>query len=315
MVKSKNIPIVLAFTPNYLVPAATCLLSILEHAANMATFDVICLLSETLTNDRMEQLRNLDRTRLTFTFLDLQDHFQHVDIHVDARYTIAASYRLLLADLLPDYARVIYLDCDLIVRNDLATLFQKITLTDYYMAGVFEATLASQQAYMKEIGCQDGAYINSGFLVMNLALLRADKMGPKLLLAAQQKNLQFPDQDVINQLCQGKILGLPPYYNAIRTFFLPQYKKDFLRYYSPQDWLAVARHGTVHYTGSKPWNSLTVQFALWWSYYEKLPKGIKTGFLKSRKYYLIFKIYNTPVFRQIVDLLLSLYRHAKYKLK
>ena len=54
---------------------------------------------------------------------------------------------------------------------------------------------------------------------MNLAQLRQDNMVPRFLEAAKAEGLQFPDQDVLNQLCKDRILGLPPYYNSIRTFF------------------------------------------------------------------------------------------------
>lgn len=309
----KDIPLVLAFTPNYLVPAATCLLSILDHAPKTESFHVICLLTETLPKKMVQQLAALNSKRLSFTFLDLSGTLDN--IYVDTRYTVAASYRLLLPELLPDYQKVIYIDCDVIVRNDLAKLYREIDLADYYMAGVFEATLEFQEPYMMSIGCVPGQYINSGFLVMNLKLLRENNMVPKFLEASRKEGLEFPDQDVINQLCQGRILGLSPYYNAIRTFFLPQYKRDFLKYYTKEDWEAVQQHGTVHYTGSKPWNSFTVMFRLWWAYFEKLPRDIKGSLLVSRKYYRLYKIYNNPLLGSVLDWFLSLYKTMKYRLK
>lgn len=307
------IPIVLAFTPSYFVPAATCLLSVLDHAPCAESFHVICLLSEPLGQKVTDQLYALDPERLRFTFVDM--HGKLNEIYVDERYTVAASYRLLLPELLPEYNKVIYMDCDVIVRNNIADLYRATDLYGLYMAGVFEATLDSQHDHMQAIGCTPGRYINSGFLLMNLELLRRDTMVPKFLQSAQQEGLQFPDQDVINQLCAGRIVGLAPYYNAIRTYFLPQYKTDFLRYYSLADWKAVRQHGTVHYTGSKPWNSITVMFTLWWTYFEKLPQEVKNDFLVTRKYYRIFRLYNTPILGGIIELAVAFYRTVRYRLK
>ena len=47
----------------------------------------------------------------------------------------AAYFRLLISDLIPEYDKCIYLDCDLIVYGDLKKLYE-IELGDDYLAGV-----------------------------------------------------------------------------------------------------------------------------------------------------------------------------------
>jgi len=245
-----------------------------------------------------------------FTFMDLTDALS-ADIYVDPKYTIAASYRLLLPDLLPYYDKVLYIDCDMIFRNDLSELYQTIDLADNYMAGVFEATLEVQQAHMQAIGCAPGTYINSGLLLMNLKQLRADGMVAKFLEAAKEEGLEFPDQDVINQLCKGRIIGLSPFWNSIRTFLLPQYKADFLKFYTEQDWQTVQQNGNVHYTGPKPWKTFTVAFDLWWSYYNTLPEEIKQLLPIDPKLAMFAKIYQKPWGRTLVHSLQRIYRKVK----
>lgn len=98
-----------------------------------------------------------------------------------------------------------------------------------YLAAVFEASMDFQLDHLKTIGCNPNEYINSGFLIMNLELMRKDNMVEKFIEASKVDYLEFPDQDVLNQLCKDRILALPPYYNSIRTFYLPQYKKFFCR--------------------------------------------------------------------------------------
>src|SRR5690606_29570522 len=154
---------------------------------------------------------------------------------------------------------------------------------------------------------------NSGFLVMNLKLLRQDNMVIKFIEASKVEGLEFPDQDVINQLCKGRIIGLAPYYNGIRTFYLPQYKTDFLNYYSEDEWQAVQSHGTIHYTGTKPWNSFTIEFATWWKYYEMLPTEIKKVGLINKKMQYLYRLYNTVLGNLFINGLQSLYRRIKYK--
>ena len=180
------------------------------------------------------------------------------------------------------------------------------------LAAVFEASMDFQLDHLKTIGCNPNEYINSGFLIMNLELMRKDNMVEKFIEASKVDYLEFPDQDVLNQLCKDRILALPPYYNSIRTFYLPQYKKFFLQKYTEQDWLEVHRHGTVHYTGAKPWNQFTVQFQLWWQYYEQLPEIIKKEWQVDKKIYFLSKLYRTSCGTFVVDKLQALYRKMKY---
>ncbi|UZJ65722.1 glycosyltransferase family 8 protein [Sphingobacterium sp. KU25419] len=293
-----------------MVPAATCIWSILDHSNPSAHYHIICLLTEPLSEDLQLLLQDLDPERLQFTFLNLKDY--QLNIYVDERYTIAASYRLLLPELLPNYDKVIYLDCDIIVRQDLAAVFEKTDLRNNYLAAVYEAALPFQEDYLKSIGSQPGDYFNSGFLIMNLDLLRQDNMAPQFLEASKQQGLQFPDQDVLNQLCKNKTVPLSPIYNGIRTYFLPQYKDDFLKRYSAKEWEEVQKTGTIHYTGAKPWNHFTVKFDIWWHYFDKLPRAIKELNQVNTKMQHLYRFRSFGFGRWVLDPVLTLYRKIKY---
>lgn len=307
--EAASTPIVLAFTPNYFVPAATLLCSMLRHSPHSAHFEVICLLTEALPEQMQQDLALFGGERLRFRFINLEGRLQN--IYVDPKYTVAAAYRLLLPELLPEYDKVLYADCDMVVQNDLAALFREVDMGDHYLAGVAEATLDFQLPHMEAIGCTPGTYINSGFLIMNLDQLRQDKMVEKFMAAASAAFLLFPDQDVLNQLCKGRILYLAPYHNAIRTFYLPQYKQAFLNYYTEQDWQAVQRHGNIHYTGGKPWKTFTVRFEDWWSYHAQLPQAIRNRQLASVGIQMLQWIYRRPIGRLIIKVPQRMYRKLK----
>lgn len=305
-----SIPLVVAFTPNYFIPVATCLYSLFENTDDKNLFHVICLLSEELSIELKEKIQLIGAEKATYSFINLQGKLK--DIYVDAKYTEAASYRLLLPDLLPEYDKVLYIDCDVIVRNDLGYLYHSVDLKDNYLAAVFEAPMDFQQDHLKAIGVDSGSYINSGFLMMNLKQLREDNMVEKFIEASKAEYLEFPDQDVLNQLCRGRILGLPPYYNSIRTFYLPQYKYYFLEKYTEKDWEEVWSHGTIHYTGTKPWNDFTIEFKTWWQYYDQLPATIKKEWQVNRKLYSLYKVYDSAIGSFFIDGIRSLYRKWKY---
>ena len=290
------ISLAIAFTPNYFVQAATTLRSVLDASPD-GQFHVVCMLTEEIPQRMQEELLRLGGGRLSFEYIQLKGRLE--GLYIDPRYTEAASFRLLLPELLPDLDRILYLDCDIIVRQDLARLWRKTELGDNYMGVVYEAAIEGQAERFRAIGCDPARYFNSGFLLMNLAKMRAEKVSERLLEACRVPYLEFPDQDALNQVCLGRVLPLSPLYNSIRTFFIPKYKPDFIRQYNEALWEQVQREGTIHYTGGKPWELFTVQFRAWWQVYDSLPKEIKAEWTPGRMA-RFWKIYRTP-FGRILD--------------
>lgn len=303
-------PIVIAFTPNYIVPAAVTLRSILD-ASPEGRFEVLCLVTEEIPQRQKDELEAMAGERMIFRYLSLAGRLE--GYYIDPRYSEAASYRLLLPELLPDVDKIIYIDCDIVVRQDLAALYSSTELGDNLIAAIYEAPIEGQAERWKALGCDSGKYFNSGFLIMNLKQMREEGTSRKLLDALRTDWLEFPDQDALNQVCQGRVLPLSPIYNGIRTFFLPQYKKDFLAQYGSEAlWDEVQTSGTIHYTGGKPWNLFTVKFDKWWRVYYSLPPTIKSEQEYSRTVRLLSKIYLTKIGKNIIDCAQNLHRRIKH---
>ena len=293
------IPVAIAFTPNYFVPAATMLQSLLT--ASTGEFELICLVSDPIPASMQEKLVRLGEGRFSFRYIPLKGRME--GLYIDPRYTEAASFRLLLPELLPEYDKVLYLDCDIIVRQDVGKLYRETDLGDNWLGVVFEAPIEQQAERFRALGCDPNRYFNSGFLLMNLAGMREHKVSEQLLEACRVPYLEFPDQDALNQVCQGHVLPLSPLYDCIRTFFIPKYKPDFVRQYNEALWEAVQKEGTIHYTGGKPWDLFTVQFRAWWRVYDTLPQEIRDEWTPAPKMYRFWKFYRIAPVGQVVDVL------------
>ena len=287
------IALAIAFTPNYFVQAATTLRSVLDACPD-AQFRVVCMLTEEIPHRMKDELNRLGAERLELEYILLKGRLK--DVYIDPRYSEAASLRLLLPELLPELDRILYLDCDIVVRQDIARLWEETRLGDNYLAAVYEAAIEGQAERFRALGCDPARYFNSGFLMMNLAQMREEKVSERLLEACRVPYLEFPDQDALNQVCQGRVLPLSPLYNSIRTFFIPKYKPDFVRQYGEGLWEQVQKEATIHYTGGKPWDLFTVQFAAWWRVYDTLPAEIKAEWTPGRMA-RFWKIYRTPLGR------------------
>lgn len=290
-------PVAIAFTPNYFVPAATTLKSLLD--ASSGDFLIICLVTEDIPQRMKDKLVALGGGRLSFEYIPLKGRLE--GLYIDPRYTEAASFRLLLPELLPELDTILYTDCDIIFRQDIGALYSSIHLEDNYLAVVFEAPIEQQAERFSALGCDPCRYFNSGFLVMNLEQMRKEKVSERLLEACRVPYLEFPDQDALNQVCQGRVLPLSPVYDSIRTFFLPKYKPDFVRQYSEALWCEVQNCGNIHYTGGKPWNMYTVRFADWWRTYDGLPSEIKEEWTPPAKMCRFWQFYRIPVIGRVID--------------
>lgn len=303
------IPLVIAFTPNYFVPAATTLKSILDSSSADARYEVICLVSQEIPQRQQEKLLRLAGSRMSFRYVNLSGSMDGA--YVDPRYSEAASYRLLLPEILKEEDLVIYIDCDVIVRNDLSELYRDIHLDRFLLAAVYEAPIEGQSGRWAALGCDPRGYFNSGFLVMNLKQMREEGTSAKMMEALHTDYLEFPDQDVLNMVCKGRVFPLPPIYNSIRTFFIPKYKKDFLAIYPEEDWNEVQKHGTIHYTGGKPWNLFSVKFGEWWRTYDSLPKVIKEEWEIKSSVWLLSRLYSLRLVGALIDKVLDCYRTLK----
>ncbi len=297
------IPLAIAFTPNYFVPAATMLRSLLDSSKD--SFKVICLVSEEIPERMRKKLERLGEGRLSFEYIPLKGRME--GIYTDPRYTEAASFRLILPELLPEYDSIVYIDCDVIVRQDIGKLYQETDLGDNYLGVVFEAPIENQAERARALGCDPNRYFNSGFLIMNLCQMRQEKVSERLLDACRVPYLEFPDQDALNQVCLGRVLPLSPVNNSIRTFFIRKYKPDFIRQYNETLWNKVQEEGTIHYTGGKPWNIFSVRFEEWWRTYDRLPSEIKEEWKPSSRIYRFWTLYRIP----FIGWFLNMSRKAK----
>lgn len=278
--------------------------------ASTGGFHVICLVTEDIPQRMQEKLVRMGDGRLEFEYVNLGGRLK--DVYTDPRYSEAASFRLLMPELFPELDKVLYIDCDVIVRQDVGKLFAETDLGDNYLGVIYEAAIEGQAERWRALGCDAERYFNSGFLLMNLKQMREDGISAKLLDACRVDWLEFPDQDALNQVCQGRVLPLSPVYNGIRTFFLPQYNGEFVKQYSESLWNEVQEKGTIHYTGGKPWALFTVKFGEWWRVYETLPQEIKDEWTPEVKALRIWKIYRTFAGRRFIDAVQALYRRIKH---
>lgn len=181
----------------------------------------------------------------------------------DARVGISAYYRLKLASL-TDVDKIIYLDSDIVVLDNILSLW-RYDINDYFI-GAIEDKYSDLMGYRVGLSEND-IYINSGVLLMNLKKIREENIENLFFEKLRLPNNDYSDQDVINDLCKEKILFLPLKYNLMLTTDDPSSFPKRRNEYNNSLKAPVILHYSI-----KPW-ILPVQYSEYWiNYKNKLYK-------------------------------------------
>lgn len=192
---------------------------------------------------------------------------------VPLHYTKEMYYRLLAFKYLPqDMDRILYLDPDILVINEIKELYEADIWSYLYAAAVHERISSREVNKLRLYPYEVGEYFNSGVLLMNLKLHR-EKISEKEIYEFVDKNksrLILPDQDVINALYSTQIKKLNEIlFNFDARFY--RYFKVISKGVVDMDYI-INNTSIIHFCGKKkPWNkNYNGDFHSLYKHYEKL---------------------------------------------
>lgn len=119
-----------------------------------------------------------------------------------SHWTYMAIIRAALTKMFPEYHKILSLDVDTIVEDDVAPLWD-IEFDDYYFA------LATELKTLHH----GKTYYNVGVMFQNLDKLRSDGTDDRIIESINKEKHMFPEQDPINRICTGHLYPLDARYN------------------------------------------------------------------------------------------------------
>ncbi len=266
--KQKPLPIVPVFfaaDERYMPFLGITLTSLVEHANPRRAYAVHVLCTGKL-GENAQAIAAMQRKNVTVQFHDVSAQVQRIRevIHCRDYYTSAIYFRLFIPELFPQYDKAVYLDCDTILRTDIAKLYD-IPLGANYIGAVADPVVAATPAFCsytkRALGIEGKKYFNSGVLVMQLDKLRAIDFC--YLFTRVLRSYPFvvaPDQDCLNLICKDKVHYFGKEWNTM-----------------PLSGKRVSAPKLVHYNLSmKPWHYEGVRYE---NYFWDTAK--KTAFLDS----------------------------------
>ena len=310
---SKIIPIVFATDDNYAKFVPVTIYSILANSSSEFTYEFYIFHSG-LAHASQDLIKNNQAYRryanYAINFVDVSRNIETVGFYSQERFSAEMWYRLLIPEMLHRYDKVLYLDCDLIVRHNIVDLFQ-IDLGNNCIAVVknFVGTKQKDITRLNRLGLESDKYFNSGVLLFNIKACNKFKLKDKCLnVFKTTTKLDYPDQDILNIVCKNHVLLLDAKWNY--TWHLLLYQVRLSANDKRECEQIMQNPAIIHYTSPlKPWNYAFCPFAdNWWQYalktglfdYDKAKKINKKDIPQTISYKL-FKIIPLFGFKKTAD--------------
>lgn len=198
-----------------------------------------------LDNNSIEHIDNLLKKENKNSFIKLIDITDLVNeypprANIKTRFTPYCMLRL-YADLVEEIpSRVLYLDTDVVCLKDPKELYE-MDIDKYELVGALD--YYGSHFYRKNIYKKD--YINSGVLLMNMYLIKENKLFLKARRRCKWVKMLLPDQTALNLLCRRKKI-IPRKYNEQRKIREDTVFRHFTTIF--KTW------PTIHTQTIKPWD-------------------------------------------------------------
>jgi lipopolysaccharide biosynthesis glycosyltransferase len=240
--------------PNYVVPLAVALRSVVESQASVEALQ-ITIGSFGLSSEDQARVRS-SVSPLAVEFVSLAERVP-LDIPPSAHVNRAAYGRTKVFDVLPREARrAIFLDTDLIVCDNLDYLFS-FDLGGAPIAAVQSAIVSQSLPQWRDLGLAPTTpYLQTGVFVADLEAWRARALGDAVLQFTFEHadTLRWADQDGFNALLAGNFARLPLRWNA-ESVLRRATHSAYTLFEADEVEEAILNPAVVHFSGMhKPWH-------------------------------------------------------------
>ncbi|MGX2971067.1 glycosyltransferase [Helicobacter sp. T3_23-1059] len=222
-----NIPIFLSSDNNYAPFVATTIASICDNTKSFCEFYI---LDGGITQENQAKICELKKQfsnfEIEFIRIDVEKEFKDIEYQNASQYVTISTYnRLLIPNLKPNIDKCIYLDVDIIVCGDIATLYNE-SLDDYMIGAVWEvygenSFNIDRRRYLQLT--ETHKYFNAGVLLINIKKWRENNVSNLILqnVIENKDRIQMADQDVLNLFFNNnQYKELPIKYNFLNKYFM-----------------------------------------------------------------------------------------------
>lgn len=281
-----GIPIVLSANDRFAPYLDVMIQSIMANANPTRQYDIIVLF-----NDISEKNRNLiiwgarNKDNISVRFIRVCEYFDTDKLFVDQHLSVETYYRLVIPEIMPDYHKILYLDCDMVVNHDVSELYD-LDLSGCIIGAAKDIDVAGQVNLKKNdwdryavedlnLACAFD-YFQAGVLIIDLDQLRKTADAKKMIELAISRSWRCHDQDILNIICKGRVHYLPQKWNVLMDWQEPGRSRMQILKMAPrglyEEYMEARKKPyMIHFAGyQKPWDVVDCDFAEYFWEYAKM---------------------------------------------
>jgi lipopolysaccharide biosynthesis glycosyltransferase len=255
---NETINIVLATDNNYAQHATVAMTSVLANTSNKKRITFFIINDNISEESKQKMAKTVEELEGNIYFVEPNTEALK-DVFVSGNLTRAAYLRLDIPNILPNNVqKVIYLDCDLLVLQDITDLWN-FDMQGNPVAATEDFGILSSKGKCKEkvrnlSWNKEYSYFNSGVLLLDLELWRQENYANKLTELVVKRNFRHHDQDALNFLFMNNWAKLDLKWNVIPPIFNMNLKVVLNTNLRAKALVALKDMGIIHYAGGyKPW--------------------------------------------------------------
>ena len=271
-----NIAVVLSADGNYVPYLAVTIKSIFDNADPKYNYDVL-VFDDGIKDHQKSMMELMVKSNCSIRYINVKELLKDVDTSLfQARgiWSIATFYRLFIPQVMSNYERVLYLDCDILVKDSLIELF-KLDMKNAQVACVCDCLEYTKDKNRirdceKGLGLKDHRkYFNAGVVLFNISKIKYDDFKKRFFDVLQNYKLPFLDQDILNIIFEGKCKLIDLEWNY--QYHLLNTNPNLREFKKIDD--ADKNPKIIHYTtGCKPWGHPELAHSYeWWQVARTVP--------------------------------------------
>ncbi|MBB5021884.1 glycosyltransferase family 8 protein [Desulfurispira natronophila] len=246
-----RVHILAATDNNYAQHLSVMAVSLLENTSNPELITLHILDCGITSEEKAKMLSSLNRYSAKINFIHVPESI--LDGLPLRRHGLAAYARLFAADLCdPSIEKILYLDCDIIVNEDVRALYAT-QLNEHIIAAVKDFSFTAP----KRLELPLTNYFSSGVLLINLRKWAEEDIAKKTIafLINNAHLVKHSDQDGLNVLLHERWKRLPLRWNVQMGVYKSSWRKwHELGFTQEELHEALTQPAIIHYiNNSKPW--------------------------------------------------------------
>lgn len=262
--KNRIIPVFFAADDKYVKYMMVTMKSIIENISNKFLYRLYVLHTD-ISEANQRLVSAMEKLNVRIEFVNVETELSKISKKIAVRdyYTATTYYRIFIPELFPEYDKVLYVDSDTIIRQDISELY-RYALGNNYIGAVRDQLVVQTDIYgdyvEKVLGISRGAYFNAGVVLINCDEFRKQNMLKKFIeLLNTYTFVVAQDQDYLNILCKDNVMWLDPRWNVQMAGEIP---------------CAEDKAKLIHYNlATKPWHYKDCRFGKYfWEYAESTAK-------------------------------------------